>query len=85
MITFASGRAATTAEASRLPALSGSCQTKTCGISAKYLVAHSPLNDEEPGTPRHGISWYINVARSVSPSIRTQKFLALMSGRFQRP
>jgi len=53
------------------------------GFSGLMSITGEP--DDAPGRPRHEIPWQVNVATSVSPSIRTQKSPNLIDGRFQRP
>ena len=53
------------------------------GLSGLMSITGEP--DDAPGRPRYEIPWQVNVATSVSPSIRTQKFPTLIDGRFQRP
>ena len=53
------------------------------GLSGLMSITGEP--DDAPGRPRYEIPWQVNVATSVSPSIRTQKFPTLIDGRVQRP
>ena len=53
------------------------------GLSGLMSITGEP--DDAPGRPRHEIPGQVNVATSVSPSIRTQKSPNLIDGRFQRP